>query len=194
MDPAEVIELIKRGNESFFSHHAPDYFAPLRDSQHPKVTLLTCSDARVHSDAVIQDPFDTIFSVENIGNQVKTCEGSLDYGILVLKTPVLLILGHSDCGAIKAWEKHCSTTPASIRRELDSLGPAFTGFDPGGDLPDRIVRNIEYQTGIALQRYVRQIEEGSLAVVGAYYDFADDFGQGPGRTIFLSVNGQKIVF
>ncbi len=189
MTPSEVIELIKKGNEQFCKVNKPAYFQAHKDRQNPVVTLLTCSDSRVHSAAVIPDPFNNVFSVENIGNQVSTCEGSLDYGILHLKTPVLLIVGHSDCGAVKAYEKGYSSEPAGIKKELDGLRPVFAGVPGTLFLKDRIIQNIRYQAESALERYFTQVEAGILAVVGAYYDLADDFQKGYGKLIIISING-----
>lgn len=190
MKPAEVVELLKNGNEKFFKARGPDYFRSHIDRQAPLITLLTCSDSRVQSSAILPDPANNIFTVENIGNQVSTSEGSLDYGILHLKTPVLLIVGHSCCGAIKAYSGGYSSEPASIQLELDQLHPVFSGKDRASGIFSRTIQNIKYQVKIAMEKYSKQVAVGELIIAGTYYDFADDFKQGHGRLIFLSLNGK----
>ena len=59
-----------------------------------------------------------MFSIRNIGNQIVTSEGSVDYGVRVLKTPYLMVVGHSGCGAIKAAHKGKKTKIAGIDKEL----------------------------------------------------------------------------
>jgi len=190
MKPAEVIELIQNGNAEFLKGRGPDYFRSHIDRQTSVITLLTCSDSRVQSSAILPDPVNNIFTVENIGNQISTSEGSLDYGILHLKTPVLLIVGHSCCGAIAAYSGGYSSEPASIQLELDQLHPVFSGKDKAAGIFTRTIQNIKYQVKIAMEKYSREVAAGELIIAGTYYDFADDFKQGYGKLIFLSLNGK----
>lgn len=190
MTPSEVVELIQNGNEGFIKTKGEGYFISQIDHQTPLITLLTCSDSRVHSSAILPDPFNNIFTVENIGNQVSTSEGSLDYGVLNLKTPLLLIVGHSCCGAITAYCDGYSCEPDSIKLELDQLNPVFSGKEAAAGVFTRTLENIKYQVKMAMGKYASQVEAGDLIVAGAYYDFADDFKQGYGKLIFLSLNGK----
>ena len=190
MKPSEVIELIQNGNEEFLKDRDPDYFKAHIDKQSPIITLLTCSDSRVQTSAILPDPVDNVFTVKNIGNQIFTSEGSLDYGILYLKTPVLMINGHSGCGAIEAFIRGYSREPDSIKRELDQLHPVFPGKAKDNEIFCRTVSNIKYQVEIAMEKYSRLVKSGSLIIAGTYYDFAADFKMGYGKLIFLSLNGQ----
>ncbi len=190
MKPADVIELIREQNNSFIANRDETDFQEYIEEQTPVITLLTCSDSRVHSSVLLPDPVNMIFTVENIGNQLSSCEGSVDYGILHLKTPLLLIAGHSDCGAIKAYSDGYSGENPGIKRELDGLKPVFSDDDGDPGIFDRIVSNIKFQVNKAVERYSRQVASGELTVAGVYYDFANDFGQGHGRLVFVNINGQ----
>jgi len=190
MTPSEVVELIQNGNEEFLKTKGPGYFLSHIESQTPLITLLTCSDSRVQSTAILPDPVNNIFTVENIGNQVSTSEGSLDFGVLNLKTPLLLIAGHSCCGAITAYCDGYSCEPDSIKLELDQLQPVFSGREGASGVFHRTIENIQYQVKMAMGKYASQVEAGDLIIAGAYYDFADDFKQGYGKLIFLSLNGK----
>jgi len=190
MKPVDVIELIREHNNSFSAARDEEYFQSHKEKQTPIITLLTCSDSRIQSSVLLPDPVNMIFTVENIGNQVSTCEGSLDYGILHLETPLLLIAGHSDCGAIKAYIGGYSGETPGIKKELDGLKPVFSENDSKQVIFDRIISNIKYQVNQAVEKYHGKVEAGELAVAGAYYDFANDFGKGHGRLVFISINGQ----
>lgn len=192
MKPTEVLELIKQGNQEFVEGHSRDYFDTHITKQAPIVTLLACSDSRVQTAAIFPDAINKIFTIENIGNQLSNAEGSVDYGIYHLKTPVLLITGHSDCGAIKAFSAGYQKEPDSIRGELDSLKPAFPENNDQAEIPERIKENIHYQVNTAKLKYEDLIRQGELAVVGAYYDFANDLGEGHGKLVILNINGERL--
>ena len=138
MKATEIIKEIINRNNDFVEKHTEEDFKPYMTSQQPDITLVSCSDSRVQPTAILKNPINRIFEIENIGNQIATCEGSVDYGVLHLKTPVLLILGHSDCGALKAYMKGYETLEDSIKLELDNLNPAgllkAEGYEFGGGL------------------------------------------------------------
>lgn len=192
MKPSEVIDLIREGNEGFLQGKNTEFFKTHSKKQCPMITMLTCSDARVQSSVILPEPVNNIFCIENIGNQVSNAEGSLDYGILHLETPVLLILGHSDCGAIKAYTAGYDQEPASIQRELNNLQPAFVNIHDEIDLLGRIRKNIDYQVRVTLSKYSEKVRQEKLAILGAYYDFANDMGAGYGKLHILSINGKTV--
>ncbi len=192
MKPSEVIELVRKGNESFVNQHEEDFFTSHTKKQTPLITLLTCSDSRVQASAILPNPINKVFTIENIGNQISNSEGSVDYGILHLKTPVLLILGHADCGAIKAYSAGYDNEPASIQRELNNLQPAFINADDEESIISRIRKNINYQVKVALSKYSKLVDKDELAIAGAYYDFANDLGDGHGKLHILSINGKYL--
>jgi carbonic anhydrase len=191
MSPNEVVKRILSGNEAFLKSNTKEFFDEHKEEQTPIITLLTCSDSRVQTSAIIPDAINQVFTIKNIGNQLMNSEGSLDYGVLHLKTPVLLILGHSDCGAIKAYSAPYNHEPHSIQRELNNLHPVFALDKVHSSLTEKMLKNINYQVKLAMEKYHERIEQGKLAIVGAYYDFADDFAQGHGKLIFININGEK---
>ena len=82
-------------NAEFTKTHDTKFFDKFRNSQAPHLTIIKCSDSRVNLDAFDSMPDNDVFSIRNIGNQIVTNEGSIDYGIRVLKTPYLMVVGHS---------------------------------------------------------------------------------------------------
>jgi carbonic anhydrase len=188
----DIIKGIIDNNGAFVTAHGEAYFKPHMAAQHPRVTLVACCDSRVQPLVIDQDPIDRVFTIETIGNQVASAQGSVDYGVLHLHTPVLLILGHSDCGAVKAFMKGYEKENDAIKGELDNLKATIT--EPGtGSFEEALVKNVKQnvlnQVTEAVKRYQTLVDEGRLTVVGAYYDFVNTFGKGFGRVVLLSVNG-----
>jgi carbonic anhydrase len=191
----EYIRKIVNGNEAFMKNHEEDYFIDHGDSQNPLITLVCCSDSRVHANALLHDPVNTIFVVRNIGNQLQTATGSVEYGIYHLKTPILAFLGHSDCGAIKAVMKGYFNEPPAIYHELDTLPRTLqkSYIDHPREFVKKlyfnIISNINFQVDSAIGKFSNLVENGSLTIIGGYYDFRNDFNQGFGKLILINVNG-----
>jgi len=194
MNAGAVIKNILSGNNEFVESRDRDYFASHMEGQNPVITMVSCSDSRVHPNIMMHDAINRIFSIENIGNQISTAEGSVDYGIYHLRTPVLLILGHSDCGAVKAVMDGYDHEPEPIKAELDRLKQAISPMDKDRDpekrLRDNIIKNIDYQVGVGVEKYEDLVHDEKLAVVGAFYDFRNELGEGYGRLIIINVNGK----
>jgi len=181
----DIVRHILASNEAFMKAKGPEHFKVFVDGQHPKATVVSCSDSRVQMQAVAADPDNELFVIRNIGNQIATCEGSVEYGVHHLHTPVLLIIGHVRCGAIQAAEGDYSKEPPALKRELDTLKvPKGEGWLEG------VKANVNDQVKAALAKFGPEVKEGTLTVVGAVYDFADDLKQGSGRLVVLSVNGE----
>lgn len=194
-DVTSIIEEIVKYDEDFVKHHSKSYFEQFKNKQKPYITLVSCSDARVHTNIIEKDPINKIFAIRNIGNQLLTSFGSVDYGVLHLHTPVLLILGHSHCGAVKAALGDYSEEPFDIIKELDHL------FIPLSKLKSKhmdfetkwikgVQANVDYQVELALKKYEELVKEGKLTVVGAVDDFVGLYGSGEGRIIIVNVNGE----
>jgi carbonic anhydrase len=190
----EIIAQILKNNEKFAAGHGEGYFKPHSTSQQPKITLVSCCDSRVQPFIIDPDPINKIFTVETIGNQMTSAQGSVDYGILHLHTPVLLIMGHTDCGAVKAFMKGYEKENDAIKHELDHMKPSLKAIAEGEDfnveLIGNIKKNVDYQSGVAIERYSKLVDAGSLMVIGAVYDFQNAFGKGYGRLLIRSINGK----
>jgi len=181
----EIVQRLLAANATFAKTSGPEHFKPFIDGQHPMATVLSCSDSRVQMEDIDTAPDNDLFVIRNIGNQLATCEGSVEYGVHHLHTPVLLIVGHVRCGAIDAARGDYSKESPAIRRELDTLKVA-----KGGDWLEAVKANVNDQVRAALATFGHEVKEGSLTVVGAVYDFADDLHQGNGRLVVVSVNGE----
>ena len=195
MTVPEIISRIVEGNTQFTSTHDREYFETFKLKQEPFITLVTCSYSRVPLRALMPDTSNKVFSIQNIGNQILSTEGSVDYGIYHLKTPVLMFLGHSDCGAIKAYLKGFNEESEGIKHELDFLRPIIHEYGEIKDFESLhahvIEKNLDYQVGIAYKKYRQLVHEGKLTIIAAFYDFRGEFGKGMGKIVFVNLNKHK---
>ena len=169
------------------------FFEDLQRPQRPRATVITCADSRVQSDAWDATPENDDFTIRNIGNQVLTTLGSVQYGVEHLNTPVLLILGHTGCGAVKAVLDQARDLPKAIQKEIE-------GIKVRTDVPnkkmdsvwaDAVVENVHHQVRAALDKFGPRVVTGKLTVIGGVYDMKDDLGKGAGRITVVDVNGNS---
>lgn len=180
----DIIDHIVSSNAGFMKKHGPAHFKPFLDGQHPRATVVTCSDSRVQMHAIDDTPDNDLFVIRNIGNQLATAEGSVEYGVHHLHTPVLMILGHVRCGAIKAALGDYAKESPAIKRELDTLK-----VTRGEGWLENVKLNVDNQVAEAMKKFSNEVKSGDLTIIGAIYDFADDLHQGYGRVTITNVNG-----
>ena len=179
------IKEIQSRNAAYVGAHKATFFQELAKGQHPRATVVTCSDSRVHTNMLDKTPEGDLFMVRDIGNQLATAEGSVQYGVNHLASSLLLIIGHSSCGAIKAASGDYSSLEAPIKRELDTIK-----IDKGVANIDGVKTNVNNQVAKALELFGDKVKEGHLLVVGGVYDFADDMKLGAGKLNVINVNGE----
>lgn len=180
-----IVDNLLRDNDEFAKSHSAAYFKPLVAGQAPRATVVTCSDSRVHTQALDKTPDGDLFMVRNIGNQMVTAEGSVEYGVHHLHTPLLIFVGHSSCGAIKAASGNYAKESKAIKRELKSIRIAKGVANMEG-----VRTNVNNQVAAALRKFRHEVKQGELTVIGAVYDFANDFGQGFGKLNVINLNGE----
>jgi carbonic anhydrase len=187
------------GNERFTASHPAKHFDPFLNEQRPGATVVACSDSRFHDDAIDQEPDGNLFVIRNIGNQIGSVPGSVEYGIEQLHTPILLVVGHVGCGAVKGALNDYSNLGAPIRKELDGLHLSlrevqekkFESFEERWMAG--VVANVHRQVADALRDYEPQLKRGELFVVGSVYDFRGDFGMRRGSLHIVNLNGEQDV-
>ncbi len=124
-----------------------------------------------------------LFVIRNAGNTVDTVAlGSIEYAVAVLNVPLVVVMGHESCGAVKAATEVVTdnaTFPGSIGPMIEPIIPAVLSVrDKEGDLLDnsvranvsRVVRQLRQHTDPIL---LEPQQAGKLKVVGAYYDLDD---------------------
>lgn len=180
-----ILKNIIDDNDKFVRMHKQSYFEPFMKKQSPRATVVTCVDSRVHSQALDATPDGDLFFVRNIGNQLATTEGSIEYGVEHLNTPVLLFIGHVSCGAIRTATGDYASLSAPIKREVVTIK-----IKKGGDLLDNVRLNVDNQIADAMRKFSPRINAKQLVVVGAVYDFSDVLHHGYGKLVITNINGE----
>ena len=176
---AALAELVA-GNKRYLSkgiNASADELGKLRQQtaghQEPFAAVLSCADSRVPAEIVFDQTIGQLFVTRVAGNVV-TPEliGSLEYGAAVLGTKVILVMGHSSCGAVKAAMKG-EAVPGQISSLFPHIQPAVD--QAGHDLEAAIKANAKIQAALLSQSspvISGMVKEGKLKVVAGYYDLA----------------------
>ena len=144
----------------------------LEDSQSPWASILSCADSRVAPEWIFDAAAGDLFVVRSAGNTPFN-EGiaSLEFGVAVLKTPLILVLGHSNCGAVKAARSTDSLTPL-----FDQLIMPIRANLVSGDSLENAVKNNASATAQQLSArsdvLAKAVEMGNLQIVAGYFDIA----------------------
>ena len=184
--PDEALARLKEGNTRFASgnvrhaHEAANWRKQLTQTQRPFATILGCSDSRVPIELVFDQGFGDIFVIRVAGNVVSTdVEGSMQYALYHLKTPLVVVLGHQGCGAVTATLEAMDGTakePRFINDLAEMIMPGLKGLDPLLKGADRLEAAVESNVRWALHQLRevpegrKPVDEGSIKLVGAVYE------------------------
>lgn len=201
----EVLAALKDGNARFVAgtsvhpHTGHDRVVETSSGQAPMVTILGCSDSRVPLEHIFDQGIGDVFVVRVAGNVADVDElGSVEYGTGHLNTPLLVVLGHSKCGAVNAVATG-AVLHGSIPGLVDNIIPAVKrarAANPGLSdkelVPFAVRENVLESISTALRQSeeVRHlVAEGKLRVVGAVYDIdtgsVDWLGEHPDQSGLL---------
>ena len=178
--PVDALKKLMAGNQRFVQHQPqyPDQSAKrlqeVAQVQHPFATILSCADSRVPAEIVFDQGIGDLFDVRIAGN-IATPEaiGSIEYAVVLLGTPLLLVLGHERCGAVTAAVKN-EPLPGEISTFVNPILPAVkrVADQPGDTVDNAVVANVRYQIE-QLQRSSllnERLKSGQLKIVGGRYD------------------------
>jgi carbonic anhydrase len=153
----------------------------LTKGQHPFATIITCSDSRVAPEYIFDQGLGDIFVVRVAGNVIEpTTLGSIEYAAEHLHTPLLVIMGHSQCGAVKAAVEAKGKLEGNIGAILKKIMPAVKAAK-------KAKKGDEETLELAIQENVRNtykdimkspvvshlVHEGKLKIVAAEYQLKD---------------------
>ena len=152
----------------------------LAAGQSPFAVIVCCSDSRVPPEIVFDQTLGQLFVVRTAGQVIdEAARSSIVYGTDFLKAPLLLVLGHSGCGAVDAAIAALmgNAIPGYAYRFVEAIGPAAQSVlnEPGDQLDNAIRANIEMgvdQLRTAEPVLAAAVGSGSLTVAGGYYDLA----------------------
>lgn len=203
-NPKELQELAQKmiaevvaQNDYYVKNRGADFFDKMKGGQQPRATVIGCSDSRFQGDALDAHPENDLFFIRNIGNQFSSNMGSVEYGVRHLNTPLLMIIGHTRCGAVKAAMGDYSALESNIIQELDSILPAVrkTEMVPGDNEANwlnAVISNVHQQVFYAAKEFAPEVESGKLTIIGAVYDLANDIKHGYGRLKVVNMNGKAV--
>jgi carbonic anhydrase len=180
LSPDTVLQKLMEGNQRFVDHRPqyPDQSAlrlqEVAQAQHPFATILSCADSRAPAEIVFDQGIGDIFDVRIAGN-IATPEaiGSIEYAVVLLSSPLVMVMGHERCGAVTASVKNQSL-PGDISTFVRAIKPALKNIknQPGDAVENAVVANVQYQIE-RLKRsklLTKQVELGKLKIVGGRYD------------------------
>ncbi len=187
-NPVTAWKALKEGNERFIAGAAehPDqsveHRAGLTSGQQPFAAVLGCSDSRAPVEIIFDQGLGDLFVIRTAGQVLDAAVlGSLEFGVGVLQVPLIVVLGHRSCGAVKATLATVDggDMPGGYVRDLvERVTPSvLAGRRDGLTTPEEF--EARHATETAAQLLARSVTiaenvaAGTLAVVGATYDLAD---------------------
>lgn len=192
LTPDQALAKLKKGNADSLADKIEvlprdhDRRLEIALGQTPFAVLVCCSDSRVPPELLFSAKLGELFIVRNAGNTVDTVAlGSIQYGVLVLGVPLIVVLGHGRCGAVQAALEVVqgdASFPGSIGQMIEPIIPAVlratrAGDLKGEDLLDEAVKANVRRTVERLRNsepsLIEPLGAGKLKIVGAHYDLDD---------------------
>ncbi len=179
--PDVALRRLLDGNKRFVqqkSQHSDESLERLRlvaKGQYPFASILGCSDSRVPAEIVFDQGLGNLFVVRVAGNVVSDLvTGSLEYSTTVLGCQLILILGHTRCGAVAQAMKN-EPLPGKIGFVVEGIKPAVqrVKLTTGDIQEDAVLANIQYQVQELTKKstiLAKLVSVGKLKIIGAIYD------------------------
>ena len=194
LTPRMALDILQEGNDRFMKNlkanrNLLEQVNETRNGQWPFATILSCIDSRTSSELIFDQGLGDVFSVRIAGNIVNTdIIGSMEFACKVAGSKLIVVLGHTKCGAVKGACDHVEM--GNLTELLAKLQPAV--YQETETTTERSSKNavfVENVSTINVKRSVRNIiersfileqmvENGEIGVVGAMYDIDT------GRVIF----------
>ncbi len=188
MTPEKSIAFLKEGNVRFqqnlkANRNLLEQVNDTSSGQFPFATILSCIDSRVSAELVFDQGLGDIFSVRIAGNFVnEDILGSMEFGCKLAGTKVIVVLGHTSCGAIKG---ACDDAKlGNLTAMLSKIKPAVNAVASPEDTSLRNSKNLEFVDNVSAKNVLLTIERikeespvlaemennGEIKIVGAMYD------------------------
>ncbi|MDI1309695.1 MAG: carbonic anhydrase [Methylotenera sp.] len=190
MSPMEALDILTEGNIRFMNNYSDDKdFQSLlnitKDKQHPFASFLSCSDSRAPVELLFDQALGDIFSVRLAGNIASDkAIGSLEFSSKYLGSKLIVVMGHTSCGAVKAAcddfrDGHIGEIINFIKPSIRHEKTVLNKDDRTSKNPDFVqkinVLNVKHQ----IDTIIRQsdilndmIEARQIAIIGSVYDLS----------------------
>jgi len=191
MTPESAIQRLKDGNSRFtknknFSRDLTSEVKQTSTGQNPYATVLHCIDSRVSAELIFDEGIGDVFSVRIAGNfENEDILGSMEFACKLAGTKVIVVLGHTACGAVKG---ACDDAKlGNLTALISKLKPAVEAVTEPADTSKRNSGNIDFVNSVAEKNVYMTIENirekspvlkemednGEIKIIGAMYDIKD---------------------
>lgn len=191
MTPEKALQFLKEGNERFqgnlkANRNLLQQVNETKDGQFPFATILSCIDSRVSAELVFDQGLGDIFSIRIAGNFVnEDILGSMEFACKLAGTKLIVVLGHTSCGAVKGACDHARL--GNLTKLINKIEPAVDAVKEPMDESLRNSKNLEFVDAVAVKNVkmtldnirkespiLKEMEDsGEIAIVGAMYDISD---------------------
>jgi len=191
LTPEKAIDILKEGNQRFQNNlkanrNLLQQVNETKDGQFPFATILSCIDSRVSAELVFDQGLGDIFSIRIAGNFVdKDILGSMEYACKLARSRLIVVLGHTSCGAIKGACDHVRL--GNLTNLINKIEPAVDAVAEPVDQSLRNSKNLEFVDAVSQMNVIMALEKirtkspilkemeknGEIAIVGAMYDVSD---------------------
>jgi carbonic anhydrase len=168
--------------EAASPRRTPADFRAVSEAQYPIAIVVSCADSRVSPDILFDSGVGELFVIRVAGNVVHgagvTVKGSIEYAIAELNVPLIVVLGHTNCGAVKAAVKHIDdkdSLPGSINGLVELIKPVVSKVQgQSGEIYENVTR-ANVAAGVEKLKNLQpilapRVQSGSVKVVGGVYD------------------------
>jgi carbonic anhydrase len=188
MTPQKALDFLKEGNLRFQNNLKANrnLLEQVNDTSHgqfPFATILSCIDSRVSAELVFDQGLGDIFSVRIAGNFVNVdILGSMEFACKLAGTKLIIVLGHTSCGAVKG---ACDNAKmGNLTKLLEKITPAVDAVTEPKDISLRNSKNLEFVDMVSekhvlltMERIYNEspilaemAENGEIKIAGAMYD------------------------
>jgi carbonic anhydrase len=180
LTPDAALQQLLDGNRRFAEGKLTSFDEDLQvlksktvEKQEPFAAVLSCADSRVPVELVFDQSIGHLFVTRVAGNIATSgMIASLEYGVAVLGTKAIMVLGHANCGAVKA-SIEAKAVPGQISALYPYIRPAVD--QAGANLEAAIKANAKIQAGLLRQSspvLAEAVKQNRLKIVAGYYDLA----------------------
>lgn len=190
LDPSDALSRLRAGNERVVAgrptgpNRGLDRVAAVAPSQAPFAAVLGCADSRVPPEILFDQGYGDLFVVRVAGNVATPEElASLEFAVAALGSSLIMVLGHADCGAVKA-AMGSDVPPGQISGLFQHITPALP--EGGTDVTAAVEANTLHQMEVVRRGsplLAQAMDEGRLGLAAAVYEL------GSGRVRILETAG-----
>jgi len=183
LTPNDAYNMLVEGNKRFTQNIKADRNLPAQvletsKGQYPFAVILSCIDSRVPAELVFDQGIGDVFSARVAGNIInEDILGSMEYACKVAGSKIVVVMGHSKCGAVTAACKHVEL--GNITTLLDKIQPAVSAVEE--EMSDAKVEKVAaVNVKLSIERIRKESsilsemeKEGQIEIVGAMYNVTD---------------------